>query len=72
MKSQIGFNKPNRGGYAPCVTAHYHKIGCKDIINANYLPHFGILVIDETDTDKRMLRQNRIHRDNQNECGWSK
>lgn len=50
-KKQIGFNKRNWG--APCVTAHYHKVGWKDILNANYLPHFGILVIDEpTNPDK--------------------
>lgn len=49
---QIGFNRPNRGGYSPCVTSHYHKVGWKDILNANYLPHFGILVIDEVNTDK--------------------
>ena len=53
---QIGFNKPNRGGYSPCVTAHYHKVGWKDILNANQIPHFGILVIDEPDTDKLSQR----------------
>ena len=53
---QIGFNKPNRGGYSPCVTAHYHKVGWKDILNANQILHFGILVIDEPDTDKLSQR----------------
>ena len=50
MSKQIGFNKPNRRGYSPCVTSHYHKVGWKDILNANQIPHFGIIVIDETDT----------------------
>ena len=67
---QIGFNKIG-GGISPCVTSHYHKVGWQDILDANRLPHFGIMVIDETDTDKRMLRQNRIHHDNANERGWS-
>ena len=44
------------GGYSPCVTAHYHKVGWKDILNANQIPHFGILVIDEPDTDELSQR----------------
>ena len=51
MSKQIGFNKPiGGGGISPCVTSHYHKVGWKDILNANQLPHFGIIVVDETDT----------------------
>lgn len=53
---QIGFNKPKMGGYSPCVPSHYHKVGWKDILNANQIPHFGILVIDEPDTDKLSQR----------------
>lgn len=52
MSKQIGFNKPTGGGISPCVTAHYHKVGWKDILDANLLPHFGIIVITDSDTDK--------------------
>lgn len=48
---QIGFNKIG-GGISPCVTSHYHKVGWKDILDANRLPHFGIIVITDADTDK--------------------
>ena len=49
---QIAFNKPNRGGYSPCVTAHYHKVGWKDILNANQIPHFGIIVITNKNANR--------------------
>ena len=51
MSKQIGFNKPT-GGISPRVTAQYHKVGWKDILDANRLPHFGIIVITDADTDK--------------------
>lgn len=52
MSKQIGFNKPTGGGISPCVTLHYHKVEWKDILDANLLPHFGIIVITDADTDK--------------------
>lgn len=56
MFKQIGFNKPTGGGISPCVTSHYHKAGWKDILDANQLPHFGIIVITDADTDKLSQR----------------
>ncbi len=31
-----------------------------------------LVIYEKVNPDKRMLRQHRIHRDNANECGWSK
>lgn len=34
------------GGVTRCISAHYHKVGWKDIVDANMLPHIGIIVIE--------------------------
>lgn len=56
MSKQIGFNKPTGEGISPCVTSHYYKVGWKDILYANRLPHFGIIVITDEYTDKLSQR----------------
>jgi hypothetical protein len=54
MAKQIEFNALTMGGkmISPCVTSHYHKVGWKDILEANQIPHFGIIVIDNANPDK--------------------
>ena len=49
---QIPINSIGGGQIAPCVTLHYHKVGAHDIIEANRLPHFGILVISNANPNK--------------------
>lgn len=47
MAKQIILNaiKGNSGGVIRCVNAHYAKVGVHDMLNANRLPHAGIMIV---------------------------
>lgn len=56
---QIVFNSLTMGGgktISPCVTSHYHKVGWKDILEANQIPHFGIIAIDNANSNQSHRR----------------
>lgn len=71
-KKQIAIN--TSGGVCYTITTSLRKQGVANVFNLNpQNQHYtAFIVIDETNTDKRMLRQHRIHRDNANERGRSK
>ena len=55
-----------------CRTLKTSHAGLAKFRRQDAFGYTGILVINETDTDKCMLRQHHIHSDNANECGRSK
>lgn len=58
------------GGVCTTIRASLRKQGAVNVLDRKTPQHYtSILVVYETDSDKRMFRQHRIHGDNEDERG---